>query len=117
MIVNYVENGSGVALFDISDPLNPVRKVVNLGHPKTYGTNFNGGRLAMPLKDAKRLGVYTINTDANGVPTAMTTLGENFGNTDFGAGGYTNFQDNKIFVGMSDRWAKFTPTTTPPPPR
>jgi Chitobiase/beta-hexosaminidase C-terminal domain/Bacterial Ig-like domain/PKD domain/RoxA-like, cytochrome c-like len=113
MVANYSEDNPGVSLLDLSDPVNPVWKYSSTAPATTYGSMFNGGRLAMAFKNVKKLGMYSINTDANGVPTGITQLGGPFGNSDFGAGGYINFQDNAVLGGFSDRWATFSPAASP----
>jgi hypothetical protein len=113
MMVNYSEDGKGVALLDVSDPIHPVRKYSSTAPEITYGSMFNGGRWAMAFKDAEKVGIYSVNADANGVPTGLTQLGGPFSNSDFGAGGYINFQDNVVLAGMSTRWARISPAAPP----
>lgn len=107
MVVNYVENGQGVALLDISDPVDPILKYSNTtGTAIFYSTMFNGGKLAGAGKTTNQMYVYNVNFGADWQPSGITQIGSPAG-TNLSGGGYLTWQDGFIFSGFSSKVAQF----------
>ena len=114
MIVNYSDGGTGSAILDVSEPANPALVSSDQNNPPTtYGTLFNGGRLAAAGKTSKKLAMFTINFDSAKNPIGMSRYGVDTGSADLGGGGYVNFQDGFVFVGFANSIVKFDARTLP----
>ena len=113
MIVNYVENGTGTSLLDISDPANPVKKFTDTANPPTpYSTLFNGGKLASAGKQSLKLSMFDVTFNASKDPAGLVRYGVDTG-TGLGGGGYLSFQDGFINAGFSSVFAKFDTRALP----
>lgn len=114
LIAGRGEQDTGIALLDISDPMNPVLKFSTAANlPIPYSSIFADGKLFFSTKGSngvagnptRGLYAYSVNFDANNQPSGITYL-DSVG-TGLGDGGYLSYQDGFVFSGFSSRLAKF----------
>lgn len=114
LIAGRVEEGTGISLLDISDPMNPVLRFSTASNlPIPYSSIFTDGKLFFASKGSnggagnppRGLYAYSVNFDANNQPSGLTYLDS--AGSGLGDGGYLSYQDGFVFAGFSQRFAKF----------
>ena len=114
MIVNYSDGGTGSAILDVSEPANPALVSSDQNNPPTtYGTLFNGGRLAAAGQDQQEAGDVHHQLRLRQEPDGDEPLRRGHRQRGLGGGGYVNFQDGFVFVGFANSIVKFDARTLP----
>lgn len=109
LLVILANDRSGLATYDISDPVNPKKFTNTSGVSAQYSGVVNGDKIIASGND-NRLHVYDISDPRHIVHLVDSPTKDADGNS-LGKGGYPAVQDTFAHSGFSTRYAKITITT------